>query len=180
MFVEKYGFKVISQSEAVAPIFLNIGDNLIKYREKYPELLSEENIERAAKRFGSKKENLVLIEALVNIRFKFDKKIYEIDQFEPILVDGASTPVTIGDIRPFGPNVNRAYFVHDILCALFHNVPRKTADRIFTCFCEIDGTNRTARAIMYTCLRMFGGIPWRQIDPKDHWNYNRVALDIWS
>lgn len=177
MFIKKYGFEVISQSAPITPIYLMVGTNLEDYRKKYPQLLNVDNIKKASERFGSKKKNLVLIEGPLDISWKFNKKVYHLHVETAVMCDGASTPIRVGDIDNFGPQVNRAFFIHDLLYGLFKEVSRRDSDKIYTCFLEVDGCVQAARGIMYLALRMFGRRVWRD-DPKKHWNYHRATLTI--
>ena len=155
-------------------------NNLSYCKEISPSLLTSGNIKTASSRFGTKKENLVLVRSAYiprSISWMFNGDRYELTQHGDILLDGASTPVTIGDIRSFGANIRRAYYIHDILYGLYHSGNRRDADKIFTCFLEADGTNRLARMVMYSSLRMFGKRA-RKLRPSEHWNYSRVTLKI--
>lgn len=183
--IKRMGFKVVDEPAPITYVTL-FPNNLEKMREKYPKLLSDKNIKNATERFGSKKENLVVVELPVNreqrrvfrkLSFKILGKLFEIKQVSAALMDGASTPVNIGDIGSFTPNLLRAWFIHDILYAIFHDIKRKLADRIFTCFAEKDGTNRLARIIMMLSLRLFGGKA-RDVKPCEHWNYGRFELKV--
>lgn len=190
--IKRMHFKDLGMDGEILPIYLYVENNLEKYQPRYPELLSDKHLKMAAERFGTKKENLALVELSYNDErgmrtdisqrwdFRESRKSDEVDEYkliqkDAILIDGASTPVTIGDIRGFGPNVRRAYWVHDIVYAIFHQIDRKMADRWFTCFLEKDGTNLPARMVMHAALRMFGRNA-RKLDPKEHWNYGRVEL----
>ena len=178
MIKRKEFFVVESDPISYDLIFPN---NYKKLSKRYPSLLSDENIKKATTRFGTKKKNLVLVPnkrgGNRKISWRYDGDFYELTQETAVMMDGASTPINIGQIGGFTPNLMRAWYVHDALYAIFHKVPRKTCDRIFICFAEADGTKRGARMLMMTALRMFG---WkaRKMKSRDHWNYGRMTLLI--
>jgi hypothetical protein len=174
--IKKHYFIAEQSSTPISPIFLE-PNNLENMKRHLPVLLSDENLAMARNRFGTKEENLVVILPSLRVSWWFDGKYYVLTQDEAVLMDGASSPINIGDIGPFVPNLLRAWYVHDALYALFHQVDRRTCDRIFTCFAEADGTNLVSRMIMYTCLRAFGKHA-RTIKPEDHWNFGRMKLEI--
>ena len=145
--------------------------------EQTNDLFYGQLIDKACSRFGTKKENLILVRGKREITWFYDGTKYTIKQHKALLLDGASTPITIGDIRGFGGNVRRAFYIHDLIYGIFHNVPRRKADGIFTCFLEADSSNRFSRMVMYLALRMFGNKA-RKMKPKDHWNYGRAVLYI--
>lgn len=188
--VFKMGKKIkvlaITSAYPIEPIYLSIGDTLEQYQEFYPSLLSEDTIKKASSRFGTKKKNLVLIELPRNQRtgrkakntilVETTRGTIKLVQEHAVLMDGASTPVRIGSIQNFGPEVNRAFYVHDAGYALVRDVvTRKQWDRVFAGIMNIDGVRKIAIGIMFVALRMFGKRAMK-MEPRDHWNYNRVKI----
>jgi hypothetical protein len=176
--IKKCGFKVLEDEceGLIDPIYI-FPNNEQELKGRHRELLSDENIKQASGRAFSHKENLVVMEGRITLVWVMKCKKYTLKQFYATMVDGASTPVTIGDIDPVAPHTIRAFKVHDDLYGMFPNVPRKIADQIYVCFLEADGCRRAARVIQYASLRMFGKKA-RNLEPKKHWNYGRVTLRV--
>jgi hypothetical protein len=184
--IKRHGFTV-EDHYPIKSLYL-FPNNIESCREKHPKLLSKENIQQADDIPFSDRKHFILVESDKThceceddkdfiITWTFDCRRYTLTQTDAIMLDGASTPVRLGPISKFGSEVNRAAYVHDLLYSLFHNVKRRTADQIFLCFLEADGTPPISRSTMYAALRLAGKAAWK-MDPKDHWNRDRATLDI--
>lgn len=176
--IKEHGFKVIERTGIIDPVYI-FPNNLEKLRKKYPLLLTDENIEKASNRAFSKKENLVVIEGEWVRVWVFDGKKYTLTQHKPQLMDGSSTPVTIGEIASINSKNVEAFVFHDDLYGLFQWVDQKIADQTYVCSLEENGINRRARIVQYLSLRMFGKKA-RELPPEEHWNYGRATLTVES
>lgn len=182
MFVKKYDVSY-TVSSPITPIIIFSGNE--EYcRENFPDLMTESVLDKADARFGTARENLCVIPLINNkprvMNIHFDGITYELRQTKAILLDGASTPINIGDIDNYGTHCINAFYAHDLLYGLFiKSVGRKTADKIYTAILELDGADKAARAIQFTALRMFGNRATK-MSPEDHWNYGRVSLSIYK
>lgn len=177
--IKKCGFKFKSLSEPINITHI-YSSNLFALKSKYPKLLTDEALTKARKRYGTKSENLVVVPQWRGnkervLEFEHRGNHYALVQNYTVLMDGASSPIRIGDIGNFNPCLIRAFYAHDAFYGLFHNLPKKDADEIFACFAELDGANRVSRMIMYTSLRLFGKKA-RKLNPKEHWNYGFMKL----
>ena len=171
------GLKVIRQYATIKSEFV-FPNNYERLHAMYPSLVNKKNVDRAAGRAFSKKDNLVVIASENLFIFTFEGYKYEIHQERPVMLDGASSPIRIGDIGNFGSHLARAYYVHDLLYGIFSDkVKRKTADKIYNAFLKKDGCRPFSRRIQYRSLRLFGGKAFNK-RPERHWNYGRAKLVV--
>ena len=176
--IKKCGFTVLEDEceGVIDPIYI-YPNNEAELRGRHLDLLTKANLDQASGRVFSNRANLVVMEGRVVLTWVIHGEKYVLKQYFATLVDGASTPITVGDIDSVAPHTIRAFFAHDHIYAMFPKVDRKTADQIYTCFLEADGCNRAARMVQYASLRLFGGKA-KNYSPKAHWNWGRVTLKV--